>query len=618
MKREKGKFRLFVGSVWDAITAIRRFITNLLFILAIIFIISLFFVERGPKVPDGAALVLALEGNIVEQKTESMLASELFGDAARSETLLRDILDVIDFAKEDKRIKALLLDLHKMESAGPSKLQDIGLALGRFKDSGKQIIAYGEYFNQRQYYLAAHADRVYVSPMGGPLGGVMMYGYGMYPRYFKSALDKLKVQFHVFRVGTYKSAMEPFLRDDMSDYAKEANMAWLGVLWEHFVADLAEQRGIAPQSIIDYIDNMPAHLARAKGNTAAMALEHGLVDALKTRDELHAELAKLVGMDEESKDYNQIAFEDYLEVVRPMLLPKGANSDKIGIIVAKGMILEGDQPAGTIGGDSLADLIRQAREDKNIKAVVLRIDSGGGSASASEIIRRQVVLTRRAGKPVVVSMGSVAASGGYWIASAADEIWAAPTTITGSIGIFGAFATFDKSLQALGVYSDGVGTTKLADAFDPSRPLNPLLADMLEQTVEQGYQLFIEKVSTGRQIPAETVEKMAQGRVWSGATAENLGLVDKLGGLRDAVKSAAAKADLNDYETIYIRKPLTAREKIVQGLNRLFYALFNDVFSIDLHPSVKLLNSLENELGPAMQFNDPRGLHAYCLTCEIQ
>ena len=618
MKHERGKFRRITGSIWGAISAFRRIVANLLFILVIIIFFSLLLVNRGPKVPDGAVLVLSPVGDVVEQKKASMLSNEMFGNAAESETLLSDIIDVIDFAKNDDRIKILLLDLDKMGGAGPSKLQDIGAALNRFKDSGKQVIAYGEYFNQRQYYLAAHADSVYISPMGGPMGGVMMYGYGIYPKYFKTALEKLKVQLHVFRVGTYKSAMEPFLRDDMSDYAKEANTAWLNVLWDHFVADIAGQRGLEPDGINDFINNMPVYLAQVKGDTAALALKHGLVDALKTRDELRTEMVELVGMDEDRKSFKQIEFEDYLEIIRPLLLPDTTDKAKVGIIVAKGMIRDGDQPVGTIGGDSLADLIRQAREDENIKSIVLRIDSGGGSAFASELIRQEVVLARQAGKPVIVSMGSVAASGGYWIASAADEIWAAPTTITGSIGIFGAFATFEKSLKSLGIYSDGVGTTKLADAYDPGRPINPLIADLLEQTVEQGYRLFIEKVSDGRRIPPETVEKMAQGRVWSGATAKKLGLVDRLGSLQDAVRAAAEKTDLSEYEVTYIQKPLTAREKLIQNLNRLFFAFFRNRLLIDIHPSLKLINALEKDIEPVMQFNDPRGLYAYCLTCEVQ
>jgi protease-4 len=521
------------------------------------------------------------------------------GDVATEEILLQDIIDVIDYAKDDQRIKALVLDLRDMGGAGPSKLQDIGAVLNRFKDSGKIIIACGDYFNQRQYYLAAHADNIYISPMGG----VALNGYGLYRAYYKSALEKLKVQFHVFKVGTYKSALEPFLRDDMSKEAKESNLAWLNELWGAYKADVATLRGLDPNS---------------QGDTAKLALDHGLVDGLKTRDEVRDEMIGVVGKDEDTGTFQQIDFYDYLDINRPFLKRIRPNRPKVGVIVAKGLILDGNQPSGTIGGDSLADLIRQARENDKIRSVVLRIDSGGGSAFASEIIRREVELTSRAGKPLIVSMGSIAASGGYWIATAADEIWASPTTITGSIGIFGAFATFEKSLASLGIYSDGVGTTKLADALDPSRPINPLVKDTMQQIIEQGYRRFIQLVAQGRNMAPEEVEKIAQGRVWSGQTAVKLGLVDKLGSLQDAVREAANKAGLRDYEATYIEKPLTARELFIQQLNRFLFSLIDDSALDDLHLPSRLLSYFGSELEQMMRLNDPRGMYAYCLTCNVQ
>jgi len=614
MKSLWNSLRRMIGVFWKGVSAFRRFVGNILFLALVIFFLSIFLFDRGKEVPDGSALILALAGNIVEQKTETMLSSEIWGDAAKEETLLKEILNVIDYAKDDQRIKALVLDLREMGRAGLSKLQDIGAALNRFKSSGKPIIAYGDYFNQRQYYLAAHADRVYISPMGG----VMLNGFGLYRTYFKSALEKLRVKLHAFIVGTYKSALEPLLRNNMSKYAKEANLAWLNVLWDTYKGDIAAQRGLDPGSIDDYINNIPAYLAKTQGNMALLALNHGFVDGLKTRDEVRDELIGLVGEDEEVGNFKQIEFDDYLSIIRPFLKKTKPDLPKVGIIVAKGIILDGTQPAGTIGGDSLADLIRQAREDEDIKSLVLRIDSGGGSAFASEIIRREVELATRVGKPVIVSMGSIAASGGYWIASAADEIWAAPTTITGSIGIFGAFATFENSLESLGIHSDGVGTTRLADAFDPSRPLNPLVKDAMQQIIEQGYRRFIQRIAEGRNMAPEEVEKIAQGRVWSGSTAVKLGLVDKLGGLQDAVRAAANKAGLKDYEVSYIEKPLTSRERFIQGLNRFLFNLVKDSSLGELYPSVRLLNHFGNELGQMMPLNDPHGLYAYCLTCDVQ
>ncbi len=491
MNKPKGKIRRFLSFFWNSVSILRRFVGNLLFLLLIIFFIALVFFDSGEDVPDGAALILSPEGNIVEQKAESILASDIFGAATREETLLKDVIDVIDFAKDDERIEVMVLDLRKMGKAGISKLQSIGTALERFRGSGKQIFAFGDYFNQQQYYLAAHADKLYLSPMGV----IMLHGFGVYRKYYKTALDKLQIQFHVFKVGAYKSALEPFLRDSMSDYAKEANLAWLTVLWDAYKADVASRRGFSPQDLDDFINNVPDHLAEAEGDAALMALNLGLVDELKTRDEVRQELIELLGQDNDGLTFKQIAFDDYLSRIHPALMKSHPAKDKIGIIVASGIIMDGEQPAGRIGGDTMADLLVRARQDENVKAVVVRVDSGGGSASASEVISREIELTRRAGKPVFVSMGSIAASGGYWIAAPADQIWATPTTITGSIGIFGAFPTFERSLKSLGITSDGVGTTKLSDAFDPSRPLNDRVAQSMNQMIERGYRRFVQ---TGR------------------------------------------------------------------------------------------------------------------------
>jgi protease-4 len=605
--------RMFV-LFWQGVSAVRRFVVNLVFLLVVILVLSVLLFSGGKQVPDGAALILSLSGNIVEQKTATMLSNQVFGDAVQAETLLKDIIDVIDYARDDQRIKAMMLDLRDMGGAGPSKLQDIGAALNRFKDSGKLVIAYGDYFSQSQYYLAAHADNVYINPMGG----VGLYGYGLYRTYFKSALEKLRINFHVFRVGTYKSALEPFLRDDMSKDARESNLSWVTELWDYYKVDIASQRGLDPGNIDDFINNLPRHLAKVQGDTALLALNHGLVDALKTRDDVSRELIELVGEDRGIGTYKQTEFNDYLQIIRPHLAMKKPTASHVGIIVAKGFILDGDQPAGTIGGDTLADLIQRARENDTIKAVVLRIDTGGGSGLASEIIRREVEITRMSGKPVIVSMGSTAASGGYWIAAGADEIWASPTTITGSIGIFGAFATFEKSLASLGIHSDGIGTTKLADAFNPGRPLNPLVKDVMQQIIEQGYRRFVKTVAEGRNMAPEDVEKLAQGRVYTGSAAVKLGLVDKLGSLSEAVSSAATHAGLKDYEVTYIERPLTSKEKIVQSLSQLFYSAIRESGLVDLYPSLTVLKDWSNGLQQIMQFNDPLGLYAYCLTCDLQ
>ncbi|MDH3826806.1 MAG: signal peptide peptidase SppA [Desulfobacterales bacterium] len=606
MYKPRGKISRFLSFFWNSVSLLRRIVGNLLFLLLIIFFIAIVFFDSGEEVPDGAALILSPEGNIVEQQTEIMLA--------REQTLLKDVIDVIDFAKDDERIEVLVLDLKKMEKAGISKLQSIGSALERFGSSGKQIFAFGDYFNQQQYYLAAHADRLYLNPMGA----IMLQGFGLYRKYYKTALEKLQVQFHVFKVGTYKSALEPFLRDSMSDYAKEANLAWLTVLWDFYKVDVASRRGFRPQDLDDLINNLPGHLAQADGDAALMALNLGLVDELKTRDEVRQELIERLGQDKDGLTFKQVAFDEYLSRIRPALMKSHPARDKVGIIVASGIIMDGEQPSGRIGGDTMADLLVQAREDENVKAVVVRVDSGGGSATASEVISREIELTRQAGKPVFVSMGSIAASGGYWIAAPADQIWATPTTITGSIGIFGAFPTFEKSLKSLGITSDGVGTTRLSDAFDPSRPLNDLVAQSMNLVIEQGYRRFVQRVAEGRNMKPEAVEKIAQGRVWAGITAKDLGLVDKIGSLQDAVDAIAETADLTDYEISYITQPLTTRELLIKRLNRLLAGIF-DVLSPTDHPAKILYDTvIDTEIDHVLRADDPVGSYAYCLNCNIQ
>ena len=403
----------------------------------------------------------------------------------------------------------------------------------------------------------------------------------------------------------------------MSPYAQEANLAWLNILWDYYKIVVTQQRGLDPQDLDDYINNIPEHLAKADGDAAMMALNLGLVDALKTRDEVRAELIELVGKDKDGITFKQIEFDKYLSRIRPALMESTAHDDKIGVIVASGVIMDGEQPAGRIGGDTMADLLMRAREDDQIEALVVRIDSGGGSATASEVIRREIELTRQAGKPVFVSMGSMAASGGYWIAAPADQIWATPTTITGSIGVWGAFPTFEKSLKSLGITSDGVGTTKLSDAFDPSRPLNDMVARSMRQIIDQGYRRFIQRVAEGRNMQPEAVEKIARGRVWAGTTAKELGLVDEIGSLADAISAVAERVDLEDYEVTYITQPLTTRERLIRRLNRLITGVFAAWSPAD-HPVKKLYDNIINtEIDHILRANDPAGLYAYCLNCNI-
>jgi protease IV len=595
-----------VAVFWKSLTSVRRFIGNVVFLILIVLAGSLFFGDRGPKLPESAVLVLDPAGSIVEQTTETLLSHQILGEGALSETLLRDVVDGIDQAAADRRIKGILLELDRLEGTGLSKLQEIGAALMRFRTSGKFVIARSDFFSQREYYLAVHADRVYLHPMGL----VMLTGFGVFHNYYKTALDKLMVRFHVFKVGTYKSALEPFTRNDMSDNDRQANAALLTALWENYKKAVSSRRGLSAAAIDDYISGFPTHLAAVGGDAAQLAVKFGLVDDLKTRDEVDAELVELVGKNRKTGRFNRIGFADYVDTLR-VSKPKG--DPKVAVVVARGTIREGVQPAGSIGGESLSALIRATREDRAVKALVVRIDSPGGSAFASELIRREIELTRRSGKPVVVSMSSTAASGGYWIASAADEIWAYPTTVTGSIGIFGAFPTFEESLKALGINNDGFGTTPLADAFNPNRPMNALAAAALQQIIEQGYRTFIRTVAQGRNLAEAEVEGLAQGRIWSGEAAVSLGLVDKIGNLQDAVRSAAEKAGLSNYQIDYAEPELTARERVMKQLNRLLLSVKQDLFPRSVMGFGQA--AVGREWMELLQLVDSRGIYAFCPNC---
>ena len=612
MKKLIKLFGRMIAAGWHALTFFRRLVANVAFVALLVFLLSLVIGEKSAKIPESAVLVLAPAGVIVEQRSESLLSSELLGEDITAETVLKDVIDALDHAGQDPRIKAVLLDLTKLQGAGFSKLQDIGAALKRFRESGKPVIAASDLFMQRNYYLAAHADRVYLNPMGG----VLLTGFGIYQNYYKSALDKLQIQFHVFRVGSYKSALEPFMRDDMSDFDRTANSALLEVLWASYKNDVAGQRRIDPATIDDYVNHFPIRLAASRGDTAQLALSFGLIDELKTADQLRDELVELAGENRSKRSYNRIRFDEYLKSIRTSSPKIGEEEPRVAVIVAQGIILEGTQPAGRIGGASLSALIHQAWKNDATRAIVLRIDSPGGSAFASDAIRRELELARRAGKPVVVSMGSVAASGGYWIASGADEIWAAPTTITGSIGIFSAFPTFERSLQALGISNDGVGTTRLADAFNPNRPMNSLMADAMNQFMEQGYRTFIARVAEGRNMTTEAVRTVAEGRVWAGQSALEKGLIDSLGGLEAAIESAAKRAGLETYAVDYLQQPLTRRERLLKELNEFFTRMIVKALgSVVPEPAAVMKALADTAFDDLLKLNDPKGLYAFCLNC---
>ncbi|MFT5698067.1 MAG: protease-4 [Desulforhopalus sp.] len=592
-------------------TIIRNTFFNLLFLFLMIIVAFSFFSSRTkPEVAVNSNSILRLDlyGNIVEERKmlssiEKILEDPIFGQSRQQETVLQDILDVIDKSTSDDQVKVILLNLKQMGRAGINQLETIGKALNTFKKTGKKVIATEDYYTQTQYFLASYANTVVLNPMGG----VDIHGLGVYRLYFKDALDSLKINYNIFKVGTYKSALEPFTRTDMSAQDQQQNEVWLSKLWQSFSTTVTKNRNISSFQLRSYTDNIAEELAKAGGNTAQLALNTGLVDRVLTRTQINEHLKTLAHTTGEKLPITTT--KKYLETLTPSYTPDGTGSQNIGVIIAEGNILPGKQPTGFIGGDSLSELIDKARTDDNIKALVLRINSGGGSAFASEIIRQSLIEYKKTKKPLVVSMGSVAASGGYWIAADADEIWASKTTITGSIGIFGAIPTFEKSLESLGIYSDGIGTTPLASGLDITRSLSQPIKDSIQQTIEYNYGQFLNIVSNGRNIGIDSVAKIAEGRVYDGVTAKELGLVDNLGSLEDVIQSTAKLAGLTDYSARYIQPPSTVKDQLLQYLTEGLGPLST---TLDTRLVTRIREMVSSQLDAFLTLDDPAGVYAIC------
>lgn len=605
--------RRILRSIYNAITWVRLALSNLLFLVVLALLFYLF-VGGGPQpLPERAALLLNMSGTVVDQRSPIDPLQALLSEPSplEHEVLLRDVLDALRFAAEDPAISALVMELDSLLYVGLSNTLEIADALEIFRASGKPIVAVGDYFTQDQYLLASHADEVIVHP----LGGVALEGYSNYRNYFAEALDKLSVDVHVFRAGEHKSALEPLTRNDMSPAEKTVSARWLQDLWGRYTTIVETQRELAAGTVDDYVNRFPEHLKHSEGDIARTALQAGLVDKLMPRAAANDHLVEVVGAQDDEGLYEAVVFERYVARKRPLALTAPEN-DRVAVITAQGNILPGDQPPGAIGGESLARLIRSTAQSPGVRAIVLRINSGGGSLFASEVIRRQVMDARDTGLPVVVSMGPVAASGGYYIAADANEIWATPATLTGSIGVFAAFPTFDGLLERLGVHTDGVGTTELAGALRPDRPLTPELEEVINAGVDFAYREFLQVVATGRDMNLEQVRPLAEGRVWAATDALAAGLIDNLGGLEEAIASAAALADIADYDVEYVELPLSPRERLLKELaNRsASWGL--------LHASSGAAAALESLLQPVRQaaaewqfLRDPRHLYLRCLGC---
>jgi protease-4 len=614
----------FFHGLWRGLDVLRRFL-HLLLLLALVGIVIGALRQSTPRIPDKAALLIRPSGDIVEQLSGEPIERALneAQGTGQPQTLLWDLTTAIRTAAGDARIAALVIETDDMGSAGQVKLEELAGAIAEFRRSGKKVIARGNYFLQHQYYLAAQADEVYLDPFGF----VLLDGYARYRMFFKDALDKLSVDMHLFRAGKFKSAAETFTRRDMSPEDRQESDVYLQALWSGYRQAVQQARNLKGEAIAQYANNYIAAVSAAGGDTAKVAKDSGLVSDLKTPPQVEQRLMSLVGTDPSGKSYRQVSVADYLRATHAVDKERG-KGQAVGVVVASGEILDGKQPAGTIGGESTALLLRDARLDDDIRAVVLRIDSPGGSVLASEQIYREVVALKQDGKPVVVSMSDVAASGGYYIAAPADEIIASGNTITGSIGVFASIPTFSRSLAKLGIDVDGLGTTPLAGADRLDRPLSADAGQLLQITVDHAYEEFLARVSAGRGKPRDAIDAIGQGRVWAGVDAKQVGLVDRLGTYEDAVKEAAKRAGLKggygvrriEPELNWAQQLLLQMRSTLEGLlERLgrahgAYGVWSGSGALQL---LQRLGPLDRELARWARLSAPNSMYAYCF-CSIE
>ena len=599
-----------MAKIWHIITALKNATGNIIFLSLAGLLVFVLASQDRPSVPESAVMILDPEGLIVEQKRavdpfEQVLTDD---EAEDAETLGRDLIDAVRFAIDDDRIKAIALDLSGLRGSTLTLYAEIAAELMRFRSAGKPVYAFGTSYNQTQYFLASHADKIYVDADSYPMfGGVFLQGFGAYPLYMKAALDKLHVTLHVIKAGLYKDAAETLTRNDMSEFTRASNQALIDTLWGNYRGIVAEQRGLDPDAIDNYINNYDTRLESASADPVSLAIEEGLIDAALSRSDWRKEMKAISGASGDT--YQHVGFRQYLAAQRSPIPVENPAGNKVAVIVAKGTIIDGDHPPGTVGGDTIARLIRNARNDSSIKAIVLRVDSPGGTPSASELIRSELALTQDSGKPVVVSMGGYATSGGYWIASTANRIFASESTVTGSIGVFALFPTVDQTLAQLGITSDGVGSNELTGAFDQSRPLNPIMERTLQLSINSTYRKFIELVAEGRGLSLEEADAVGQGRVWAGSDALDNGLVDAIGGLEDAIESAAMLSDVSDYDVVYLEQQLSPREEFIRQLVQSSMALLPNLgYSLDLMPY---------ELKTLTRVVQSPGIYLQCFSCRI-
>ncbi len=602
--------------IWRGADALRRLL-HLLLLLLIFGAVVAAMSSSVPDLPTRAALIVSPDGYLVEELEGDPVTrafAELRGEPV-PQTRVRDIERALELAGDDDSIEAVVLNLDGLLGGGLTKLDAVARAVTGFRASGKPVYATGVFLSQQAYYIAAHADEIWLNPEGG----VLFEGYWRYANYYGEAIDKLDIDWNVFRVGSYKSFAEPFMRNDMSAEDREATTAWLGDLWDSYRQQVASARGIDTAVIDRFADELHTMLGADGAGFAELALAEALVDELLPRPEVSARLKALVGESpDDSGSYSGVAMERYLEAKQLLGADGNGSGSKVAVVVASGTVVPGSAPPGQIGGDSTAELIRRAAADEDVAALVLRIDSGGGSVVAADIIVQQLDAFRASGRPVVASMSSVAASAGYWMAAPADRIFAMPTTITGSIGVVAMVPTFEDSLARLGVTTDGVGTGPLAGQFRPDRSLNEEARALVQRYVEYDYARFIGAVAQYRGMELAAVNDVAQGRVWSGQDALPLGLIDEFGDLSAAIEAAAALAELgDDYRVHYVEPPLSPLAELIVGLTGAAARLSPGAAIAPRSAAERLLRSIGDRLEELAQFRDPRGIYSVCF-CEVR
>jgi len=602
--------RLLKG-IWRVLSGISRVITvlaPLVFVAIFVIAFSAGLSDSTPEpLPDKAALLIAPSGPLVEDAPPVDPVSAFLNQDYDQPTLLNDLVRAIRWAAEDDRITALVLDLENLAGPSTSQTLEISDAMAEFQAAGKPVIAAGDFYTQAHYLLASQADHILLHPEGG----MFLEGFSVYRSYLKTFLEKIRVTMHVFRAGESKSAVEPYLRDDMSETERRIVTQWLGGLWSTYTQHAEAGRDLPEGEMDRFIADFGGRLQASNNDLAETILAGGWVDVLADHSEMEDALAEWVGVTDDEGHAEMIGLGRYVEDVKASLSLELEGLPLIAIVPVEGTIVPGDSEEGMAGSDTITGYIDRVLEADDLAAVVLRVNSPGGSVFASDLIRRKLAEVRAAEIPVVVSMGSVAASGGYWIAAEADEIWALPTTITGSIGAFSAFPTIEGVIDYIGVKVDGLGTTPLAGAASLNRGLSPEMSNIVQALSYGAYEDFIELVATGRNMSDADVREIAEGIVWIGADAAEIGLVDQLGGLQEAVESAASLAGVDQWRTGRTQVPPSFESILLEELGRSFGA--------SVVPKGGWFESLVEGFRPVVKgvsdLRDPMHVYVQCLAC---